>query len=64
MCSGVCGLTACVGVLQSRTTEVNFAKIEHKHSHSPFPSIGGGIAIKLMTWSPPPPACVFEPVCL
>lgn len=39
VCSAVCGLTACVGGPQSRSTEVKFAKIEHKRARSPFPSI-------------------------
>lgn len=63
VCNGVCGLTACVGGLQSHTTEVKFAKIEHKHPQSPFPFVSGGIAIKLMTWSPCLNVCIRLYVC-
>lgn len=38
VCVCVC-VDACVGGLQSHSTEVRFAKTEHKHTHSPFPFI-------------------------
>lgn len=55
-----CVLNACVGGLRSRTTEVKFAKTEHKHPHPSSPFIYGGMAIKSVTWSPGP----HEPVCV
>lgn len=38
VCVCVC-VDACVGGLQSHSTEVRFAKTEHKHTPSPFPFI-------------------------